>query len=73
NLSVLTTRPPVRRDGIGTDLFSQAVLKDLFAAKPGDVISGPVRNGQSYLVAILTKIQAPDLSSAQARAALNER
>lgn len=73
DLSVLTTQPPVRRDGIGTDVFSQQVLKDLFAAKPGEAVSGPVRNGESYVVAALEEIHPPDLSSAQARAAMNER
>jgi peptidyl-prolyl cis-trans isomerase D len=73
NLSVLTTRPPVRRNGIGADLFSQQVITDLFEARPGEVVSGPVRNGQSYLVVALDEILPPDLTTAQARAALNEQ
>ncbi|MFP3942453.1 MAG: SurA N-terminal domain-containing protein [Alphaproteobacteria bacterium] len=73
DLSVLTTRPPVRRDGIGTDVFSEQVLKELFSAAPGEVVSGQVRNGESYLVATLTDILPPNTSSPQARAALNER
>ncbi|MFW6027632.1 MAG: SurA N-terminal domain-containing protein [bacterium] len=73
DLSVLATRPPVQRDGVGTDLFSEQVLKDLFAATPGETINGPVRNGQSYVVARLEEILPPDLSTARARAALNEQ
>lgn len=73
NLSVLTTEPPIRRDGAGSDMFSEQVLKDLFAAKPGEAVSGPVRNGESFLVAALKDILPPDLSSPQARSALNAR
>lgn len=73
DLSVLTTTPPLRRNGSGTDLFSEPVLRDLFAARPGETIRGPVRTGESWIVVTLAEIIPPDLASIETRSALNEQ
>ncbi len=47
-----------------TDIFSAAVLADLFAHLPGKVVSGPFGKGSGFVIARVTKVQNQDPAAA---------
>jgi peptidyl-prolyl cis-trans isomerase D len=59
----VATSEPLQR-AKPTDVFSQAVLADLFKAPPGKVVSGPIGKGEGFVIARVTKVQNPDPTTA---------
>jgi peptidyl-prolyl cis-trans isomerase D len=50
--------PPLTRQK-GSDIFSEALLKNIFAAPPGGIAVGPLGKGDGYVIAHITGITHP--------------
>ena len=54
-------KSPGLQRNMASDVFSPALMKDLFARPPGVAVYGPAAKGDSYIVAVTTGVLHPPL------------
>ncbi len=61
NAGGMVQKSPGLQRNMASDVFSPALMKDLFARPPGVAVYGPAAKGDSYIVAVTTGVLHPPL------------